>query len=366
MSIRYFSATALAATIFASAAHAQDADTREADAILADIEAVEMPKLDSEEAKNPDAVRKFYSDRQAATDRKGTLIEELYKAHPEHPKVAPLMAERWNAISPIGAKAEEVNKEVETILAHPATEALKTEAGFIKARNALYANRQDPKAAIPAIDAFAAMAPDDDRAIQLLDMAATATKDQAERTALEDRIIAADPEGRYAGRIQGQRRQREAVGKPFELEFTDAVTGSTVSMEALKGKVVVIDFWATWCGPCIAELPNMKRIYSEYKDQGVEFIGVSLDAPEADGGLTKLKEFVADNEILWPQYYQGNGWESEFSSSWGINAIPALFVVAPDGNLHSVEARGELEEMIPALLEKKADSTKTDSTKSGN
>ena len=72
-------------------------------------------------------------------------------------------------------------------------------------------------------------------------------------------------------------------------------------MKSLKGKVVVIDFWATWCGPCIGELPRMKQLYAEYHDKGVEFIGVSLDAPKDQGGLDKLKNFVAENTVEWPQ-----------------------------------------------------------------
>lgn len=94
----------------------------------------------------------------------------------------------------------------------------------------------------------------------------------------------------------------------------------------------------------------MKELYAKYQPQGVEFIGVSLDAPVEKGGLDKLKAFVADNEIPWVQYYQGNGWESEFSSSWGVNSIPALFVIDQKGNLHHPRARGKLEEILPELL----------------
>jgi hypothetical protein len=96
----------------------------------------------------------------------------------------------------------------------------------------------------------------------------------------------------------------------------------------------------------------MKQLYAEYKPKGVEFIGVSLDQPEAQGGLTKLKEFVAQNEIGWPQYYQGNFWDSEFSKGWGVNSIPCVFVVDAEGNLASTQARGKLEELLPELLKK--------------
>ena len=97
----------------------------------------------------------------------------------------------------------------------------------------------------------------------------------------------------------------------------------------------------------------MKEIYAKYHDKGVEFIGVSLDEPKEEGGLDELKKFVKENGIAWPQYYQGKGWQSEFSSSWGINAIPAMFIVDTEGKLYSLEARGKLEKIIPELLKKK-------------
>jgi hypothetical protein len=96
----------------------------------------------------------------------------------------------------------------------------------------------------------------------------------------------------------------------------------------------------------------MKELYAKYKDQGVEFLGISLDQPEEQGGLTKLKEFCAQNQITWPQYYQGKGWESDFSKGWGVNSIPCVFVVDADGKLASTSARGKLEEILPELLKK--------------
>jgi alkyl hydroperoxide reductase subunit AhpC len=94
----------------------------------------------------------------------------------------------------------------------------------------------------------------------------------------------------------------------------------------------------------------MKELYEKYHSRGVEFIGVSLDQSEAQGGLDSLKKFVREKEIGWPQFYQGNGWESEFSMSHGINSIPALFIVDANGNLRSTNAREDLEAWINRLL----------------
>ncbi len=138
----------------------------------------------------------------------------------------------------------------------------------------------------------------------------------------------------------------DAPAKPFELEFTDVISGDTISMKDLLGKVVVIDFWATWCPPCVAEIPTMIELYQTYKSQGLEFIGISLDEKSST-----LVEFCKERGISWPQYCEeGKVWDTEFSKQWRIKSIPQLFILDQKGEIVTKEARGRLHLLIPELL----------------
>ena len=136
----------------------------------------------------------------------------------------------------------------------------------------------------------------------------------------------------------------EVVGKPLDIQFT-ATDGSKVDLAKMKGKVVLIDFWATWCGPCVAELPNVKEAYAKLHPKGFEIVGISLDSSE-----DKLKKFIKDKEMPWPQYFDGQGWDNKISTKYGIRSIPAMWLVDKEGNLVDMNARGGLEGKVEKLL----------------
>ena len=349
--MRRFSVSCLTLAMFgglvlATAARAED---RSAKKILEEIKAVQTPTFDPAQRNDRAAIQKFLAARQEAMAKRAELIGELYKKDPKNAELATLLPERWNGLAMTG-KTDDVKKEIDDILAHSENASLKKDALFFKAALAMRGGETDE--ALKAAEAFAKSAPKDERGAILLYQIGNQMEDSKKQTELFKRVAHDYPDSRVAKMVEGSLKKLEAVGRPFDLEFTDAIKGTTVSMKSLKGKVVVVDFWATWCGPCVAEMPNMKKLYAEFKPKGVEFIGVSLDSPKEEGGLDKLKKFVAENEIGWPQYYQGNGWESDFSKGWGINSIPAVFVVDADGKLYSIEARGKLDKMIPELLKK--------------
>ena len=335
----------------ASAVVARVAD-RKPEQILKEIDAIKLENFDPDKKDKKSGATAADLKARDAAQKKSRLIAELYKASPDHKRIPELMQERWKIIgTPEKTRYTELVNEVDKVFATTKDKDLKIEAAYLRATlklNPVSTKKSpDPSGALD----FVNLAPKDSRASTLLGTAAEVTKDEAKKAALLERLNKEYPGSDLAGMF-GPHSQSDSIGKPFNLEFTNAIDDKPISMKSLKGKVVVIDFWATWCGPCVAEMPKMKELYAKYRDKGVEFIGVSLDQPKEQGGLDKLKEFVKKNEIAWPQYYQGNFWDSKFSKSWGINGIPCVFLVDADGKLASVDARGKLEEMIPNLLQK--------------
>jgi thiol-disulfide isomerase/thioredoxin len=146
------------------------------------------------------------------------------------------------------------------------------------------------------------------------------------------------------GKVKSIKAAAEIKSKPLEMKFT-AVDGREVDVSKLQGKVVLIDFWATWCGPCVAELPNVIKAYKELHPKGFEIVGISLDSDKAE-----LQAFVKDKGMEWPQYFDGKGWQNEISTKYGINSIPAMWLLNKKGMVVSTNARGGLEEQVAKLL----------------
>lgn len=119
-----------------------------------------------------------------------------------------------------------------------------------------------------------------------------------------------------------------------------------IALSSLRGKVVLIDFWASWCGPCRKELPNVKRAYEKFKNKGFEIYGVSLDKDRDDW----LKA-IADEGLTWPQVSDLKFWESEAVRIYGIQSIPYTVLIDKEGKIIATDLRGEnLEKKLKEVL----------------
>jgi len=165
------------------------------------------------------------------------------------------------------------------------------------------------------------------------------------RTIIEDVVKKASGETRE--QAEAQLRKLNLLGKPFDLKFTD-LSGQEQNIKNYAGKVVLVDFWATWCGPCRAALPEVKEVYSKYRAKGFEIFGISFDKDK-----DALGKVISEEAMTWPQYFDGLAWENKIGAKYEISSIPTVWLVDKKGNLRDLNGRQSLAEKVEKLLAEK-------------
>lgn len=140
-------------------------------------------------------------------------------------------------------------------------------------------------------------------------------------------------------------REQFPVGSPSPtFENYENFKGGTTSLEDLKGKYVYIDVWATWCGPCIAEIPSIKKLESQYKDKNIQFLSISIDDAMRSGGgdlevaKNKWKTMVEKESLVGIHLFSDKNWESDFIRNYNIQGIPRFILIDPNGNVVDANA----------------------------
>lgn len=140
-------------------------------------------------------------------------------------------------------------------------------------------------------------------------------------------------------------RKLKIGAEPIPFSVT-SLKGQKLSPEDFKGKVLLLDFWATWCAPCRQEMPNVIKVYDKYNDKGFEIVGISLDRKRSD-----LDRYLDKYEIGWHQYFDGKFWQNEVATKYGVQSIPATFLIDKKGKIRYKSLRGsQLETAVKELL----------------
>ncbi|MEZ5031736.1 MAG: TlpA disulfide reductase family protein [Saprospiraceae bacterium] len=136
------------------------------------------------------------------------------------------------------------------------------------------------------------------------------------------------------------------------------IDGTTTSLSDLKGHYVYVDVWATWCGPCKAEIPHLKEVEQAYHDRNIRFVSLSIDDDRTHGdswdkAREDWKAMVAEKELGGIQLFAPNGWKTDFVTAYKINGIPRFILIDPDGNIVSPDAprpsSSKLKELLDSL-----------------
>jgi thiol-disulfide isomerase/thioredoxin len=244
--------------------------------------------------------------------------------------------------------ADKIESELKTIAAAPDAPVQAKSQARINLIG-LHARMSDGQSLTPDIEqeivSFIHDFPDepDDAILQKMRLNSLQNTDPAKAEAFLE-LLLKDPNRAVVEMAQAQSALRDLTKKPIELQFT-AMDGSNVDLKQLRGKVVLIDFWATWCAPCMEKVPDLVKLYNSLHGKGLEIIGISLDSDKS-----LVLAVTQSSGMVWPQFFDGKGGDNTIASRYGITTIPRMFLVNKKGLVVDPDASEPLEDEVQKLL----------------
>ena len=307
---------------------------------LTDLENLD-PNLDPESKMN--AAKALIHDKIA---RLHPAVNEFLKRYPQDPH-------HWNAEllrvlflrGEEGISDEDVNKTLRQISQAPDAPAdVKRQARGALLQDTL--EKSDPAAGLTEpldkeLTSYEKDFPDDPAGGQLVTLRLHLLQNTPGKIDAELATLSKSPNKSTA---EAATKQLDMRTKPLELKFT-ALDGKDVDLSKLRGKVVLLDFWATWCGPCMAKLPEILALQKKFRDKDFQLIGISLDQDKA-----ALEETLKTKGMDWPQYFDGKGWQNDIAARFGVQSIPAAWIVDKQGLVHEVDPESDLDAEVAKLL----------------
>jgi len=275
-----------------------------------------------------------------------TMLDQFERDHPEpeHRATAALIRAQCH----LGLEDyPRALAEIDTALALPLGQVHAPVARYLRGRILIFMNEHEE--GIATIRHMLRDSPNHDIAPEARLTLAQALADGGQgkaAAALLDTVVRA---GRPTWAVQAAQMMIPAfrmIGERAPDFDTEALDGGRISLGLYRGRVVLLDFWATWCAPCRVTMPDVIRLYHRYHSRGFDVIGISLDhSPES------LRDYVSRQGIPWRHVFDGLGWNSSLAKLYEVTGIPKTFLVDKDGRVSAIDLRGErLEAAVQRLL----------------
>jgi len=183
---------------------------------------------------------------------------------------------------------------------------------------------------------------------------------EQEGVAVLKKFLELEPNATEAGQARAVVANLKMVDAKIAPAFVvKSSTGDELSLEKLRGRIVLLDFWASWCVPCRIDMPEVRKIWKKYSSDRFTLVGINLDS-----NRPAFDEYVKSEAVTWPQYYDGQGWGNVVARQYGVYAIPQTVLIDHEGAIRAIGLRGEeLDAKIGELLAQLQSGQKSSSSK---